>query len=342
MPDVIGRAQQRFQAEATGRDFGRAAALLVHYMRNIELAPSDSKFRQIHSQNQAFVDRIGTSEAAGDLMAACGWEQKHAVYVYDGDAAGKSARATVQALQVLKGKSGVRPALAACSPNATLTPPRLAQPTMAAETTQHRGDECVGLSAAMCGLALGALPAAAAEVTPLTPAGGRRRHPAASPRIGRVSCAEKRERPVTQSPSLSPSSQRLAHPRTSSPFMGKPGSITPSKPWQLTVEGWVLEAPGSLWGEYADDKETVAWSKENCHQLFSLIVRGWEATEEEGASSYGPGTFTIQYADEPSFGISFNHLWEYLSEQQRHQIVSAGGTEPSAYEAAILQSKTLH
>ena len=81
---------------------------------------------------------------------------------------------------------------------------------------------------------------------------------------------------------------------------------------------------------YANDEETQKWGEIHSSELFKVNVLGWHDVDDSPSGSI----FTVKYETEPSFEISFAHLWEHLDKGQRHELLAAGAVEPLTYDAA--------
>jgi hypothetical protein len=79
--------------------------------------------------------------------------------------------------------------------------------------------------------------------------------------------------------------------------------------------GWKLNLRGKVWGHHASDQVTRDWAKAHYNEEFPTDITGWDAQ----------GEFTIQHGDEDAFYITYEHLWPYIPEHRRREILSMGG-----------------
>jgi hypothetical protein len=104
-------------------------------------------------------------------------------------------------------------------------------------------------------------------------------------------------------------------------FLPLPQLLTP----QYTVQiGWKVALPGRVWGDYARDRSTKAWARKHSKDVFNSKVIAFKR------GVHGEVLFTVKFADETPFEISYAHLWPHLLPVHRIAILHLGGTEPKA------------
>jgi hypothetical protein len=91
--------------------------------------------------------------------------------------------------------------------------------------------------------------------------------------------------------------------------------------------GWKVPLPGRVWGDYARDKGTKDWALKHSKDVYNSKVIAFKR------GVHGEVLFTVKFADETPFEISYAHLWPHLLPVHREAILHAGGTEPKACQS---------
>eukprot|EP01047_Picozoa_sp_COSAG01_P095757 COSAG01_NODE_26396_length_715_cov_1.262987_1_plen_186_part_01 len=90
--------------------------------------------------------------------------------------------------------------------------------------------------------------------------------------------------------------------------------------WEWRLVGMRLQLPGSVWGVYAQNAETKAWSRTHATTLFEIVVRNWAAHTQ---------VWMVQHGREDPFHVRAEDLLQYVCGKDREHLLAMGAPIPA-------------